>query len=400
MSSSRGGPLAGVRVIELTKVWAGPYVGKLLAYLGAEVIRVESLESLDTTRSYNVSDIDNAPGFQSVNPQKLSVQLNMRNPRAIKLILDLLRKSDVLVENMRPGAIERMGLAYDTVRAVRPEIVYVSVGMYGADGPLAYQTGYAPCFAALAGLSDQVGYEGRTPLGMNIRYGDSTVGATAAYAALVGLLHRRRTGLGQFIDVSAVEALTSMVADSIIEYSATGRLPERAGNRVAHMAPHGVFPCRAEEWISIAVSSDEAWSKLAQAMGRGDLVQDERFATLCARKVHEPKIDALLSRWTSDRDAGELAAELQALGVAAAKCLNSIELVAEPHLWRGGFYPTVADRAGNERSTVGASWSMSRGAEIRDRGPALGEQNAYVLGEILGLSADEQRKLADAGVVR
>lgn len=140
----RGGPLQGVRVVELTKVWAGPYVGKLLSFLGAEVIRVESRESLDVTRSFGVADIDKAPGFQAVNPQKLSVQIDMKKPEGIALLKDLLGKADIVVENLRPGAVKRLGLGYEAVRQVKPDIVFVSMGMWGSEGPLAYQTGYAP----------------------------------------------------------------------------------------------------------------------------------------------------------------------------------------------------------------------------------------------------------------
>src|ERR1700712_2332855 len=197
---NRGGPLQGVRVVELTKVWAGPYSGKMLAFLGAEVIRVESRSALDSSRLYNGDDFDNAPGYQAVNPQKLSLQLDTRKPEGRALLFKLLATADIFIENLRPGAIARAGLGYDAVRAIKPDIVYVSAGMYGNDGPLAYQSGYAPCFAALAGVSAVVGYEGETPLGMNIRYGDSTTGTSAAFAAVTALLHAKRTGEGQFID--------------------------------------------------------------------------------------------------------------------------------------------------------------------------------------------------------
>ena len=241
---ARGGPLQGVRVVELTKVWAGPYVGKLLAFLGAEVIRIESLGSLDVTRTYGVKDINNAPGFQAVNPQKLSVQIDMKTQQGIGLILDLLRKSDIVVENLRPGAIDRLGLGYDTVKAAKPDIIFVSMGMYGNEGPLSYQTGYAPCFAALGGLSSLVGYEGQPPSGMNVRYADSTFGTAAAYAAIVALMHRRKTGVGQFIDVSAVECMSSMIGDTIMDFALNGTVHECDGNRHPEMAPHGAYPCR------------------------------------------------------------------------------------------------------------------------------------------------------------
>lgn len=397
---ARGGPLQGVRVVELTKVWAGPYVGKLLAFLGAEVIRIESLGSLDVTRTYGVKDINNAPGFHAVNPQKLSVQIDMKTREGIGLILELLGKSDIVVENLRPGAIDRLGLGYDTVKAAKPDIVFVSMGMYGNEGPLAYQTGYAPCFAALGGLSSLVGYEGQAPSGMNVRYADSTFGTAAAYAAVVALLHRRRTGAGQFIDVSAVECMSSMIGDTIMDFALNGAVHECDGNRHPEMAPHGVYPCRAGEWISIAVASDGAWKALSDAMGQPELAQDLRFSTLRDRKANEPELDRLLAQWTAPRDVREIVSQLQQSGIAAARSQSSVDLVADESLWARGFFREVSDRAGHSRTIVGPSWQMSRGAAITDAAPRLGEHNGYVLGEILGLSAAEQQELSDAGITR
>ena len=396
----RGGPLQGVRAIELTKVWAGPYTGKQLAFLGAEVIRIESLESLDVTRTYGVTDINTAPGFQAVNPQKLSVQIDMKTREGVALILDLLGKSDILVENLRPGAVRRLGLGYETVKQVKPDIVYVSMGMYGSDGPLSYQTGYAPCFAALGGLTALVGYEEQPPSGMNVRYADSTYGTAATYAALVALLHRRRTGIGQLVDVSAVECMSSMIGDAIMDFSLNGRLQKCDGNRHPEMAPHGAYPCRGGEWISIAVSSDSAWKALVDAMGRPALAEDARFERHADRKMHEVELDRLIREWTASCDARELAVELQRRGVAATKSYSSIDLISDPHLWTRGFFREVTDGAGRTRPIVGPPWKMSRAAHVTDGAPHLGEHNAYVLGEILGLSVAEQQKLTDAGITR
>jgi crotonobetainyl-CoA:carnitine CoA-transferase CaiB-like acyl-CoA transferase len=220
---SRGGPLAGVRVLEITKVWAGPYAGKLLAFLGAEVIKVESNGNLDEMRAYGGVDINHAPYFMSINPEILSVQVNLKSEEGMKQLRDMIGKSDIVLNNIRPGAMERMGLDYDGMRAIKKDIIAVSIKMYGNDGPLGYQTGYAPCFAALGGLNHLVGYEGGCPLGVNMRYGDSTVGTSAAFAAIVALLHRERTGEGQFIDVSAVETMASLIGDSLLQYSLTGK---------------------------------------------------------------------------------------------------------------------------------------------------------------------------------
>jgi len=396
----RGGPLQGVRVVELTKVWAGPYVGKMLAFLGAEVIRVESMSALDTARSLGTGDIDLAPGYQAVNPQKLSVQIDTRKPEGRDLLLDLLRTADIFVENLRPGAISRAGLDYETVRAVRPEIVYVSIGMYGSDGPLAYQSGYAPCFAALAGVTALVGYEGSVPEGMNVRYGDTTTGMTAAFAAVVGLMHRRRTGEGQFIDVSAVESLSCMIGDTIMDYAVNGTLARADGNRHAEMAPHGSYPCRNSEWISIAVASDAEWAALARLVGGAQLAGDPRFGTLALRHANERDLDLIVSEWTAGQDAATLAELLQGNGIAAARSLNTVDLVSEPHLWASGFFPSVTDCAGGQRPIIGPSWNMTDAARLTYGAPRLGEYNAYVFGELLGLSETEQEALAKAGTAR
>ncbi len=393
----RGGPLQGVRVVELTKVWAGPYVGKLLAFLGAEVIRIESLDSLDVTRTYGVKDINKAPGFQAVNPQKLSIQVDMKKPEGIKLVLDLLSKSDIVVENLRPGAVKRLGLGYDVVKAVKPDIVFVSMGMYGSEGPLAYQTGYAPCFAALGGLSLLVGHEGQPPAAMNIRYADSTFGTAAAYAAVVALLHRRNTGEGQFIDVSAVESMTSMIGDTVMDYTLNGIVHECDGNLHAEMAPHGVYRCANDEWISIAVARDEAWRAMAGVIGQSGNTQ---FSTHANRKTNEAELNRVVSEWTATRDASEMVALLQSAGVAAAKSQSSVDLVADPHLWGRGFYREVTDKSGQAKNIVGPSWKMSREAEITQGAPQLGEHNAYVFGELLGMSTEQQKEFTEAGITR
>ncbi len=397
---SRGGPLEGVRVLELTKVWAGPAVGKMFAYLGAEVIRIESEGSLDVTRTFGVDDINNAPGWQSVNPQKLSAQVNMKSEEGIELILDLAKHCDILVENLRPGAISRLGLGYERVREANPGIVYVSMGMWGSEGPLAYQTGYAPCFAALGGVSALVGHEPGSPAGMNTRYSDSSFGASASYAAMVALFHKRRTGVGQFVDVSAVECISTMIGDSIMDYALNGVVQDCVGNHHPEMSPHGVYPARNEEWVSIAVRSDAQWASLAECLGQPGLADDSRFRTLAGRKANEVELDRLVQEWTAGLNAMDVVAKLQKRGIAAAKSQSSLDLIADPHLWMRGFYRDVTDHAGRSKPTLGPSWEMSRAAEASDAAPALGQHNDYVFGEILGLSAEERERLQAAGITR
>lgn len=397
---NRGGPLQGIRVVELTKVWAGPYVGKLLAYLGAEVIKIESLAGIDVTRFFGVNDINNAPGFQSVNPQKLSVSLDVKQKQGIALALDLIATADIFVENLRPGAIDRMGLGYEIAKARNPGLIYVSMGMHGNDGPLAYQTGYAPNFNAIAGLSNLVGFEGEAPMGMNVRYADSTVGTAAAFAAITALLHRQQSGKGQFIDVSAVECMTSMIPDAIMDYTLNGAVRMAQGNRRDDMAPHGLYRCADNEWIAIAASDDAAWRALTAAMHQPALAEDARFRTLADRKANEDALDALITAFTTPRSAVALAADLQQRGVAASKSQSSVDMVADETLWARGFYPEVLAWGARTKPIVGPSWIMSRGAEITHGAPGLGEHNDYVFQDILGLSAEQQEQLVASGVAR
>ncbi|MGA2396492.1 MAG: CoA transferase [Steroidobacteraceae bacterium] len=395
-TEARGGPLQGVRVLEVTKIWAGPYTGKLLAFLGAEVIRVESYDSLDATRAFGNKDINDAPGFQAINPGKYSVQLSMKSDEGRRLVRELAKVSDIFIENLRPGAAKRMGLGYETLHAIKRDIIAVSMSMYGNEGPLSYQTGYAPCFSALAGICHMAGYEGGPPVLLNQRYGDSSYGTAAAYAAVVALHHRRRTGEGQFVDVSAVESLTAMLGDSFMEYFVTGNVPERPGARHAEMAPHGLYPCADGEWISIAVQSDQEWRALCEAMEQSTLV----YADARARRLNVHALDHTLAAWTRTRSAGALAGDLQRRGVAAFKSLNSIDLVSDATLWERGFYSHVTDHAQRSIPIVGAPWRMSATpASIARAAPNLGEHNDYVLGELLGLSVEKRQRLVAEKVI-
>jgi len=394
------GPLQGVRVLEHTKVWAGPYAGKLLALLGAEVIRVESLDSLDVSRRYGVEDINASPGFQAVNPGKLSVQLSLKTEEGRKLVKELVKSCDIFIENLRPGAAARQGLSYEALREIKPDLIAVSMSMHGHDGPLSYQTGYAPSFSALGGLCHLVGNPGGPPKLLNIRYGDSSVGTAAAFAAIVALYHHRRTGEGQFIDVSAVEALASMIGDGFMEYFLTGNVPVRDGNRHTDMAPHGCYPCQDDDWISIVIRTDEEWRSLSGAMGLPALGTDARYADSRSRCQAAEELDRLLESWTRGQDAREVSASLQARGVAAFKCVNSIDLIGDEQLWQRGFYHPVADSAQGEMPIVGAPWRMSvTSPSVTSAAPRLGEHNDYVLGELLGLSESERQRLVEEKVV-
>lgn len=397
---SRGGPLAGVRVVEITKVWAGPYAGKMLAHLGAEVIKIESATNLDEMRAYGGVDINSAPYFLSINQEILSAQVNMKTAEGLDLVKRMIAESDIVIDNIRPGAMERSGLDYESLKAIKPDIIQCSIKMWGTDGPLGYQTGYAPSFAALSGLTALVGHEGETPRGMNIRYGDSTAGACAALACIAALHHRDSTGEGQFIDLSAVETMTSLVGDSLFGWSVTGEVPESDGNFHPEMCPHGAYPCSGTDWISIAVADDSEWAALCDVLGAQDLRKDARFGTLEGRLEARQALDAAIAEKTSGQDSADLAERLRAAGVPAFKSMSSMDLCSDAYLWGREAYRMVSDHRNGTRPIIGPSWRMTPdAAEVARGAPLLGEHNDYVYGDVLGLSAKEIEDLVARKVI-
>jgi crotonobetainyl-CoA:carnitine CoA-transferase CaiB-like acyl-CoA transferase len=245
-----------------------------------------------------------------------------------------------------------------------------------------------------------VGYEGRPALGMNLRYGDSSAGAAGAYAALVALMHRERTGEGQFVDVSAVECMASLVGDRLFEYSLTGQIPQPDGNTHPVMAPHGAYPSRDGSWISIAVEADAEWRALCATLGAAGLAEDPRYASLPARRANLAALDEALAGLTRDQDPAALAARLRAAGVAAWKSLTTLDLVEDKELWRRGFYVNVSGAGKGVRPSLGAPWQFSRTqAEIAKGAPKLGEHNAYVYCDLLGRSPSQLEALIREGVV-
>lgn len=389
----RDRPLAGIRMLEITKVWAGPYAGKLLAFLGAEVIKIESLTNLDEMRAYGGVDINSAPYFRSINQEVLSVQVNMKSDEGMAHLRAMIAASDVLIDNLRPGAMERLGLAYEEVRAIRPDIIQLSIKMYGTDGPLGYQTGYAPCFAALGGLNAIVGHDPESPAGMNIRYGDSTVGASAALAIVAALHHRATTGEGQYIDLSAVETLSTMVGDSLFAFGLTGQLPQADGNAHAEMAPHGCYPCADGQWVSIAVADNREWSALCGVIGDEGLTD---FGEQANRLGRREALDAAIAARTVHRNAETLAAALLDAGVPAFRSQSSLDLISSDFLWASGAYRMVTDARGDVRPVIGPGWHMSPDDTPIERGaPLLGEHNDYVYRDILGLTEVELADLVE-----
>lgn len=403
--------LTGIRVLDFTNLMAGPFPSLLLGFLGAEVIKVESNTRLDAARRppYSIQTpgqtaggggADNSPVFNSVNLNKLSVQLNLKEPQAIALAHRLAAISDVVVENMRPGVMDRLGLGYSQLRKSNPTMIMASISGAGATGPERSYPGYAPAFSALGGLGHLTGYADGPPAEMHDSV-DSRIGATALFALLTALFRRRRTGQGEFIDLSSREAITMFSGEALMEYAMNGVVQDRRGNREPGLSPHGCYRCLGDDrWLTIAVESQPEWLALCRITGNPQWAADPRFADALKRWDHQEELDHLIQSWTLTRDAGETAELLQQAGIAAEVSINGRELAADPHLHTRKAWDFVDHPILGHIQVPSPPWRLTgTPATIRAPGPLLGQHNYYVLGELLGIKKEEMEQWVEDGVV-
>jgi crotonobetainyl-CoA:carnitine CoA-transferase CaiB-like acyl-CoA transferase len=400
-------PLAGIRVADFTWVWAGPFCTLQLAHLGAEVIRVESATRVCVTRLLPPYPRDVPPGpnrsgyFNQYNQGKKSVTLDLKHPDAIAVARRLCAASDVVVENFAAGVMDRIGLGWETLRRLRPDLVMIALSGYGATGPDRDKVSYGPAQVPLSGMSSVTGYRGFPPMHVGVSYGDPTGGLHGAVAVLAALLHRARTGAGQYVDLSQWETSMAVLPEAIVEHTMNGTQPARDGNRHPHMAPHGVFRAAGEDrWVAIAAEDDAAWTRLAAALGRPDLAADPRYATLAGRKQHEDALEAVVSEWTRTRPPEEVTARLQAAGVAAFTAATNRDIAEDPHLAARGFFVDLPHPEVGVRRHLGVPWRMAASdCRVRRPAPCLGADTDSVLREVCGYSDPEIEALRLAGAL-
>ncbi|SRR5579875_433803 len=409
-------PLRGVRVADFSWVWAGPYCTLQLAHLGAEVIRIETSLRPCVTRMLppwadNQFGLNRSGYFNQYNQGKRSITLNLKHPQGVEVARRLIAKSDVLAHNFVRGVMEKFGLGYEEVRKIKPDIVMVALSGYGMTGPLSPYISYGPAQVPLAGFSALTGYEGGPPMHTAISYADPNAGIHAAFAVLAALYHRRRTGEGQFIDLSLWESATALTAEGLLEYQMSGREPARRGNRDPWMAPHGVFRCKdwpepvgggvVDRWVAIAVENDAQWRGLCRAMGRNELADDPRFASFESRKRHEAELDRIISEWTQRFSPQEVTEMLQKEGVPAYTCASNKELAEDPHLNARGYFVELEHPEVGVRMHAGIPWRLSRDTcRVESPAPLLGQHTEEVLTGLLGYSKADVVKLREMGAVQ
>jgi crotonobetainyl-CoA:carnitine CoA-transferase CaiB-like acyl-CoA transferase len=411
----RSAALSHLRICDFTGQLAGAGATRHLAAFGAEVIRIE-----DPVRKGRWDILRGAPpfkddrrgnefgsAFQNHNVAKLGITINMRTERGKELLTDLVKVSDVVTENFAAGVLERMGFGYDQLKAIKPDIIYVSNCGFGQTGPYKEFKSWGPIAQAVGGLTLTSGLPDMPPAGWGYSYMDHHGGYFMAVGILAALCHRVQTGEGQWVDMSCSEAAAALLGTAVLDYTVNGRPTRRDGSPNSNrdvtgtMAPHGIYAASGNDnWVAISCRDDGEWAALAAEIGEA-WASSDKLATLAGRLEHQDALDADLDRWTRERDRGELATKLQSLGIPAAAVQRPSERIdgdASTEAW--GLWPMVDHAAMGEVRVDGMPVHLSETDWVIDRAaPLLGADNDYVFSEILGLSTAEIDELREDGVI-
>lgn len=405
--------MSGYRGLVLTQAWAGTYATELLALLGAEIVQVEARSRLDSWRGSGTSQVpavlaqrgtpggpwDLNPLFNSVNMSKRSITLDLAAPEGVDLFRRLVPRFDFVAENFSPRVLGNLGIAYPDLRQLREDIVLVSMSAYGATGPWSPVPGIGGTIEPSSGMSAVLGYVGGPPLNSGHMYPDPVAGLYGLGAVVTALAHRRRTGEGQYVDLSMQEACATFIGDEWMRYAGTGVPPARRGNRHPAYAPHGVFRCEGEDqWVALAAPDDAAWAAAARVLGGRELA-GEQYTTAAGRLAGESDLEAAIGRRTAGRDKRELAGALTAAGVIAAPVLDVGEVLADPGLAARGVLRTVTHSLAGAAIQAGLPLRMAN-TPLPPWGPAPlhGEHSLEVLQAELGLDEQTYAALAAAGI--
>jgi crotonobetainyl-CoA:carnitine CoA-transferase CaiB-like acyl-CoA transferase len=399
-------PLAGIRVADFCWAWAGPYGALYLAHLGAEVIRIESNTRMCPTRHIppwpnNERGINRSGYFNQYNQGKRSLTLDLKKPEGLTLAKKLVAKSDIVIENFAAGIMDKMGLGYNVLRTVKPDIIMISLSGYGATGPEKGYVSYGPPQVALSGMSSLTGYRGGDPGQAGFSYGDPNGGIHGTFSVMCALLHRARTGEGQYIDLSQREACAMLLPEGLMEYAMNGTQPERNGSRDPYMAPHGVFRCKGNDrWVSLAVRDEGEWQRFCVTIGQPGLATDVRFKTLAGRKENEDALEQIVNAWTQERSAEEATQRLQQAGIPSYPSLDGKDMLANPHVAARGYFVELEHPEVGKRRHLGIPWKMSHTpCEIQRPAPCMGQDTDYVLKQVIGLGQDEIAALKNKEVL-
>ena len=397
------GALDGIRVIEVGTLISGPFAGRLLGDMGAEVIKIEPPGSPDPLRTWGQAEVEGHHFFWTVHARnKKAATLNLRAPRGRELFLDLVERSDIIVENFRPGTLEKWDLGYDVLRERNPGIILVRVSGYGQTGPDAAKAGYASVAEAVSGLRHMNGFPGRPPPRLALSLGDSLAGMFAAQGALAALYRRSVTGEGQVVDAALTEACLAIQESTIPDYDAGGVVRGPSGTRLEGIAPSNIYQSADGSWVVIAANQDTVFRRLCTAMSQPDLAADPRFVDHGARGRNQDELDAIIGQWAAGRQPDDIIETLSAAGVIAGPINTVAEVVRDPQLLaRGMLVEHYDERIGRNILGPGVIPALSESpGGVRHAGSARpGQHNDEVYGDLLGLNTGEIDQLTEQGVL-
>jgi len=392
-------PLDGIRVVDLSRVLAGPYASLLLADMGAEVIKVEEPGKGDDTRAWPPFVGGEATYFMSVNRGKKSLTLDLKAPEGKTLLRRLLEGADVLLENFRPGTLGRLGFAYETVQEWNPRLVYCSISGFGESGPEASRPGYDLIVQGESGIMDLTGFPDGPPVKVGNSIADLAAGTMAAHGIVLALFARERTGVGQKVEIAMVEVMAALLTYQGQAYFATGRSPRRRGNQHPSIVPYEVFEA-ADGYLTVGVANNSLWARFCQALDRPDLAADPRFDTEAKRVEQRDVLVPLLARVFSKRPVAEWLARLERTGVPAGKIKEVGEVLESPHLRARGTIVTLPHPTAGPTRMVGPAIRLhATPGEASAPAPRLGEHTTEVLSKLLGYSEEAIAGFRQRGVV-
>lgn len=407
VAHSPRGPLAGLKVVDFSRILAGPLSTTYLADFGADVIKIESLAAIDNVRTVgpykdNVSTADGSFFGIVVNSSKRAMNLDLSKDRGREIARRLVAWADVVAENFGVGVMKSFGLDYDELRRINPSLIMISSSSFGQTGPLTSMIGFGVEQQGRGGFTYLTGWPDRVSVPPHNAYSDATAPWFSALAILSALDHRDRTGEGQYIDLAQHEVATALLSVPLLAYSASGYVRQRQGNRAENAAPHGAYPCRGDNrWCAITVLTDRHWEGFRQALGNPEWARDPRFDTLAGRKLHEDELDELIAGWTRSSTAEEVMSTLQRAGVPAGVVMNDRDIIEfDPHVRERGFYSVLSKPGYGDSLYFGWPVKLSHTPAVQHCGPSFGEHTEQVCREVLQMDDAEFMQLLADEVLR
>ena len=400
-------PLAGIRIIDLTRIWAGPRATKLLADMGAEVIKIEPLDHADRAKPSCVTEhsqrkMNRATPFEQKHRNKIGFSLNLSLDEGKSVFRELVSISDVVIENFSAGVMDRLGLGHNNLREIKPDIITVSMPGFGNSGPWKNYVAYGVTQEQITGLYELTGYKNGVPMKTGTNVGDPMNATHAAVATLSAVVQRLLDGQGEYVDFSQYESFSTLMFESIMNYAANGVMNERNGNESNYQSPHDTYRCKGTDaWVTVAISNQDEWENLCAAIGRTELAKEPEYSSQHSRRNHKQYLDDVITEFTQSKTKYDVMRLMQEHGVPCTAVLNTQDLLLDAHVKDRNFIETLEHPDGEtHKYYFGSTWreNNSTTKTVRSAAPLLGEHNEYVCTDLLGIPTDKLDSMEELGL--